>query len=83
VGDSDFVANSYLRLQGNLDLFMNAVSWLAEEENLISIRPKNAEMDPIMFTKMQLYIIAGISVVGLPALVLIAGIWVNLRRRRS
>lgn len=82
-GDSDFVANSYLQLQGNLDLFMNAVSWLAEEESLISIRPKIAEMDPVMFTKMQLYIIAGISILGLPALVLIAGIWISLRRRRS
>ena len=39
-GDSDFASNNYLNLSGNRDLFLNTVSWLAEEENLIAIRPK-------------------------------------------
>ena len=40
-GDSDFVANGYLGIPGNRDLFLNTVNWLAQQENLISIRPRD------------------------------------------
>ena len=40
IGDSDFIANAYLGVEGNRDLFMNTVNWLAQQENLIAIRPK-------------------------------------------
>ncbi|MBM3275976.1 MAG: GldG family protein [Candidatus Sericytochromatia bacterium] len=43
-GDSDFASNGLLGIQGNPDLFMNTVSWLAQQENLIAIRPR-AEAD--------------------------------------
>ena len=42
-GDSDFVTNGYLGIPGNTDLFLNTVNWLAQQENLISIRPKEPE----------------------------------------
>src|SRR5207245_2311051 len=42
-GDSDFAANGGLGIQGNRDLFMNTVGWLSQQENLISIRPKEAD----------------------------------------
>ena len=42
VGDSDFASNGVLGIQGNRDLFMNMVGWLSQQENLISIRPKEA-----------------------------------------
>ena len=42
-GDSDFVANGYLGIPGNKDLFLNTVNWLAQQENLISIRPRDPE----------------------------------------
>ena len=35
-----------LGIQGNRDLFMNTVGWLSQQENLISIRPKEAERPP-------------------------------------
>ena len=43
IGDSDFASNGWLGIPGNRDLFMNAVNWLAQQENLISIRPKDPE----------------------------------------
>jgi ABC-type uncharacterized transport system involved in gliding motility auxiliary subunit len=43
VGDSDFAGNNDLAFQGNGDLFLNAVNWLAQQENLIAIRPKDPE----------------------------------------
>ena len=41
VGDSDFAANGFLGVQGNRNLFLNTVNWLAQQENLISIRPSS------------------------------------------
>ncbi len=43
IGDSDFASNGWLGIPGNRDLFMNAVNWLAQQENMISIRPKDPE----------------------------------------
>jgi ABC-type uncharacterized transport system involved in gliding motility auxiliary subunit len=80
-GDSDFVGNSYLNLSGNRDLFMNALSWLAEEEDLIAIRPKKRESQPVVLSYTEGRIIFWTSVVLLPAAVLIFGIIV-LRLRR-
>lgn len=83
IGDSDFAANAYADVAGNLDFFMNSVNWLAEEGDRIAIRPKKAAMDPIMFSNRQMAAISGINALLLPLLVLGAGIWINVRRRRS
>ena len=42
-GSSLFMANGYLRFGGNRDLALNIMSWLAQDEDLISIRPKEPE----------------------------------------
>ncbi len=80
-GDSDFACNSYLNLSGNRDLFMNTLSWLAEEEDLIAIRPKKRESQPVVLSYIQGRVIFWTSVVLLPATVMIFGI-VVLRLRR-
>tara|TARA_Y100001960_G_scaffold141186_2_gene149383 strand:- start:257 stop:1924 length:1668 start_codon:yes stop_codon:yes gene_type:complete len=38
--DSDFVKNKYFYSNDNADIFLNSVNWLAEDYELISIRPK-------------------------------------------
>ena len=43
IGDSDFASNGWLGIPGNRDLFMNSVNWLAQQENMISIRPRDPE----------------------------------------
>ena len=80
-GDSDFAGNSYLNLSGNRDLFMNTLSWLAEEEDLIAIRPKKRESQPVVLSYIQGRVIFWTSVVLLPATVMIFGV-VVLRLRR-
>ena len=42
-GDSDFVSNEFIDMGVNKDLFLNTVDWLAQEKDLISIRPKKYE----------------------------------------
>lgn len=81
-GDSDFAGNTYLSLSGNRDLFMNTLSWLAEEEDLIAIRPKERESKPVVLSYTQARVIFWTSVVLLPATVLIIGI-VVLRIRKT
>lgn len=83
-GDSDFAANSGLSIGGqvgNVDLFVNSINWLAEEEELMSIRPKTTEQRTVVLTAPQERIIFYSSVVLLPLLILGAGLYVWWRRR--
>ncbi len=50
VGDSDFAANSVAGIPGNQDMFLNMVNWLAQQENLISVRPRSPEDRRITLT---------------------------------
>ena len=50
-GDSDFGANAYLGFSGNKDLFMNTLGWLSQQENLISIRPKEPDDRRLTITR--------------------------------
>jgi ABC-type uncharacterized transport system involved in gliding motility auxiliary subunit len=38
--DSDFASNKYFTSMDNSDIFLNSINWLAEDFELISIRPK-------------------------------------------
>src|SRR5258707_2017042 len=53
VGTADFAPNHFLGAQGNRDFFLNVVSWLAEEEDLISIRAKDPKQNPVVLTSAQ------------------------------
>jgi len=80
-GSSNLAANQFLNLQGNRDFFLNTVSWLAEEEDQIAIRPKDARQTPVFLTASQGRLIFWIPVVVLPAAAMICGISVAVRRR--
>ena len=81
LGDSDFVTNKHLE-QGNPDIFMNSVNWLAEEEELISIRPKDQGQSQIRsLTGRQLRSVKTASIFAVPILLLIAGAIVWWKRR--
>lgn len=81
-GDSDFASNATGAISGNRDLFMNSVGWLSQQENLISIRPKQADdrrLEPIPAAT-QSFVIFG-SWLGIPVLVLAMGVYGWWRRR--
>jgi ABC-type uncharacterized transport system involved in gliding motility auxiliary subunit len=80
-GDSDFAANSGLGIQGNRDLFMNAVGWLSQQENLISIRPKDADDRRITLTATQQNFILILSLLIIPGSIFGTGIFNWWRRR--
>jgi len=80
-GDSDFATNSVLGIQGNRELFLNAVNWLAQQENLIAIRPRDPEDRRITLTADQQRRIFYLTVLIVPGLILLAGVQTWWRRR--
>jgi ABC-type uncharacterized transport system involved in gliding motility auxiliary subunit len=80
-GDSDFATNAYGGVPGNPNLFANTVSWLAQQENLIAIRPVQAEDRRITMTPRQQTLAMLTSIFILPGLVFAAGVFTWWRRR--
>jgi len=81
VGDSEWANNRYLGNFYNQDLFLNAVSWLAGEEELISIRPRRTRSSSVMLTQQESTAVFYLTVLLLPELVLFCGMFVWFGRR--
>lgn len=83
VGDSDFGANQVRRFGVNADLFQNMLSWLAKEEDLISIRPRATNTSEFEITEERFRVVHLASVWILPPLMLLSGLGVWFKRRRK
>lgn len=79
-GDSDFISNRGLMMGINRDLAMNAVAQLAQQKDLLSIKPKMPKGTMIVLTYVQkiAILIAGLA---LPVLLLIGSGVMWFRRR--
>ncbi len=80
-GDSDFASNLALGVQGNRDFFLNAVNWLAQQENMIAIRAKEPTDRRLTMTAAQQQIVYWLSLIVIPGLIILAGIQTWWRRR--
>ena len=82
-GDADFGSNLALQLApSNQDLFSNSISWLAGQDQLVSIRAKDPAAPRTMTLDAgQKNLLAIVSVFALPILVLILGGYTWWRRR--
>ena len=81
IGDSDFATNAVVGIQGNRDMFLNAVNWLAQQENLISIRAREPEDRRLTLTASAQRRVFWLSVLLLPAAILGAGVYTWMSRR--
>jgi ABC-type uncharacterized transport system involved in gliding motility auxiliary subunit len=81
MGSSSWAANAFIRFNGNHDLALNAINWLASDEDLISIRPKDRDDRRISLTNGQMRSIIITSQFLLPLLVIVTGVSVWWRRR--
>ena len=82
VGDSDFATNAFVNVSGNRDFFLNTLSWLAEEENLIAIRPRDASRSaPLFLTAAQGQVLFWVPVVLVPLTLVGAGVFTFVGRR--
>jgi gliding motility-associatede transport system auxiliary component len=82
-GTSNLATNQFLNVQGNRDFFLNTVSWLAEEEDQITVRPKDTKQTPIFLSAQQGRVVALLPLVVLPGLVLAGGIFALVHRRST
>ncbi len=81
VGSSSWVANRFFNFNGNSDLALNTINWLASDEDLISIRPKQQEDRRITLTGSQLSWVRAVSQFLLPGIVVAVWIGVWWKRR--
>jgi ABC-type uncharacterized transport system involved in gliding motility auxiliary subunit len=81
IGNSAFATNQWAGLQRNGDLFVNTINWLAQDEDLISVRPKNPTNRRVILTETQQRELVLASLFFLPGLVLISGAVIWFKRR--
>jgi ABC-type uncharacterized transport system involved in gliding motility auxiliary subunit len=81
VGDSDFASNAASGIQGNSDLFVNMNNWLTQQEDLISIHPRDAGDRRITMTADQQRRVAWLSLLVIPGLILGSGVYTWWQRR--
>src|SRR5579871_686961 len=81
-GSSRFVTNSTLGFPGgNKDLLLNMMNWLCNDEDLISIRPKDVEDRRLQLNQSQMSRILLTNVFGLPLLIILVAVLVWWKRR--
>ena len=83
VGDGDFASNSFFHVLGNGALFLNAVSYLADQQRLIDITPRNYELPRLQMTNGQMRATFVLSTLLLPAAALGWAVFAGWRRRRG
>lgn len=68
---------------GNLDLFLNAISWMCGHEDGISIHSKSMNYEYLMISSSSASVMTAVIIWLIPALFLGTGVCVWLRRRRK
>lgn len=80
-GDSDFLSNRLIQVQLNRDLALNAASFLAKDDELISIKPKQLATTKITMTQTQANLLIFGLYMPIPLLVLVTAGVIWFRRR--
>ena len=70
-------------IPGNADFFLNSLSWLRDRKDTISIQAKSLMTYRLNLNATQSWVLAGITAILIPLLVLGAGLFVWLRRRHK
>jgi ABC-type uncharacterized transport system involved in gliding motility auxiliary subunit len=84
IGDVDFGANGDYFQWGNGDLLINSIDWASRQDSLINLTPKDTTQRFVVPPSRQVTIlIALVSVVGIPGLVVALGVSTFVRRRRQ
>jgi ABC-type uncharacterized transport system involved in gliding motility auxiliary subunit len=82
-GDAEFASDSFFHQYGNGDFLINAIDWVSEQEELISLTPKDdiirIMVSPQTYT-MNLILLGSVFV--LPGAALFSGVLVWIQRRR-
>lgn len=80
-GNSTFVINAYLKFGSNFALFLNSLSWIANEDRLISFNLPIIQSEPIFISEPQKGIIFYFSVLFSPLILFGIAIFMYRRKR--
>lgn len=81
LGSSSFLVNGYQNQSGNTTLFLNSVSWMVDDEGIISFNRPGIEETPIILSGAHLQMIFVISILVVPLVFFGAAIFIYRRRR--
>lgn len=84
VGDSDFATDAFVTSYGNLDFSIGIIDWIAQNENLINLTPKQTTtrilIPPTRATRLGI-ILGGL--LGIPLFIAATGIIIAIQRKRN
>lgn len=82
IGDTDFLANNNLGNGANLELIIKTLNWLAEDDSLISIAPKNAPDLQLKLSATAASVIGLFFLIVLPLFFFISGAFIWYKRNK-
>ncbi len=83
VGDGDFLSNAFLGNQGNQQMGFNIVNWLSHDDTFIAIPSRSAPDTRLTLSERTWSFLGLFFLFGLPGLLLGAGLYIWIRRRRQ
>ena len=83
LGDGDFLSNSYLGNQGNLNIGHNIINWISNDDNFISIPSSTAVDSQIIISDLTGALIGLFFLVVLPLALIISGTLIWYKRRSA
>lgn len=81
LGSSSFLINAYQNQTGNTTLFLNTVSWLVNDEAIISFNRPGIEEYPIILSSLHIQMIFVIAILLVPIIFFGCAIFIYRRRR--
>jgi ABC-type uncharacterized transport system involved in gliding motility auxiliary subunit len=81
LGSSSFLVNAYQNQGGNTTLFLNTVSWMVNDEGIISFNRPGLDEFPVILSAQHLHMIFVISILLVPIIFFGAAIFIYRRRR--
>jgi len=83
LGDGDFLSNTYLGNQGNLNIGSNIINWLSHDDNFIKIPDTSSADKLITLSELSGALIGLFFLIILPLGLLISGTIIWLKRRSA
>lgn len=83
LGDGDFLSNTYLGNQGNLNIGHNIINWISNDDNFISIPGSSAVDSQIIISDLVGALIGLFFLVILPLGLLVSGTLIWYKRRSA
>lgn len=83
LGDGDFLSNTYLGNQGNLNIGHNIVNWISNDDSFIKIPTSNAPDSQISINELMGAFIGLFFLIVLPLGLLVSGTLIWLKRRKA